>query len=77
MRFAEPPDPAVHLYRGAPYVRTWSKHQVTVPGWSLCGVKLPTNATEDENAVTCEFCRSLMGTIREPYAPRAKKEPVP
>ena len=31
-------DPTVHLYRGAPPVRSWSKYQTTVQGWTLCGI---------------------------------------
>jgi len=70
-----------HLLRGAPYVRTWSIHQRSVPEWALCGRKrtrrkdeagnwkpgLWPPATEDENAVTCQYCIMLMGTVKEPF----------
>jgi hypothetical protein len=31
-------DKAVHLFRGPPGVRSWSKYQATVEGWTLCGI---------------------------------------
>lgn len=31
-------DPTVHLFRGAPPVRSWSKYQTTVHDWTLCGI---------------------------------------
>lgn len=33
------PEVTVHLYRGAPAVRLWSKYQATDQGWTLCGVR--------------------------------------
>ena len=60
----EPPpsrDPDIHLFRGAPAVRSWSKHQTTVAGWTLCGVQQPTHATERADRVTCQFCLHLIG----------------
>lgn len=54
----------MHLFCGAPAVRSWSHHQETVRGWSLCGIrwspKSDRRATEDEKAVTCEFCLHLL-----------------
>jgi len=34
---AKLPDPAVHLFRGSPAVRSWSKYQETDRRWYLCG----------------------------------------
>ena len=54
----------IHLYRGAPAVRCWSKHQNTVESWSLCGIQWSKDsvkrATEDAEKVTCEFCLQLL-----------------
>jgi hypothetical protein len=61
--------PVLHLFRGAPCVRGWSKYQQTVFRWTLCGIKRrsdqPTvqndaQATEDPSLVTCRFCHQLM-----------------
>ena len=30
---------AVHLYKGSPCVRVWSKYQETDKQWALCGIK--------------------------------------
>lgn len=61
--------PVMHLYRGAPSARSWSKYQETVQRWTLCGIEDPgkrhanaTQATEDAPAVTCRYCRLLMWT---------------
>jgi hypothetical protein len=57
-------DPVVHLYRGAPSVRDWSKYQETVHDWTLCGIdrSIPTTnvATEVAGSVTCPHCLELM-----------------
>ena len=29
----------VHLFRGAPSVRSWSKYQKTAEEWTLCGIR--------------------------------------
>ena len=29
----------VHLFRGAPCVRSWSKYQSTIENWTLCGIE--------------------------------------
>lgn len=56
--------PVVHLFRGSPASRSWSKHQETTRSWSLCGMHWGPNAersaTEDEKLVTCEFCLQLL-----------------
>jgi hypothetical protein len=57
--------PMTHLYRGAPAVRSWSKHQQTVWDWTLCGIKRtgrtnPSRCTEDEREVNCAFCLILI-----------------
>lgn len=60
----------VHLYRGAPIVRRWSKYKEIVPTWTLCGARLQITprggkreqeATADETKVTCYHCRDLAG----------------
>lgn len=56
----------VHLWRGAPATRTWSKYQDTVQAWSVCGVSLPENATEDADETTCPYCLQLLGNPRRP-----------
>lgn len=62
----------IHLFRGAPCVRSWSRHQQTVERWTLCGIeresqRSPLNATEDPSLVSCRFCHQLMrsGAIRQ------------
>lgn len=52
----------LHLYRGAPAVRAWSKYQETVTAWTLCGVRgdRETSATEDAGAADCPFCKILL-----------------
>jgi hypothetical protein len=59
--------PTIHLYRGAPCVRSWSKYQSTVKQWSLCGVYDTRSrregalyATEDPKKVDCPRCAELM-----------------
>jgi hypothetical protein len=63
------PRDKVHLYRGAPPVRSWSKYQTTVEEWTLCGVhrKLASGpgrrragCVEDASLVTCPHCLELM-----------------
>ena len=59
----------IHLFRGAPAVRSWSKYQETVEEWTLCGINrrsrgkgLTTgrHATEDASRVSCPYCLHLM-----------------
>jgi hypothetical protein len=56
----------VHLYRGAPPVRCWSRFQQTDKGISLCAAPLRKNsrsrasATENPAAVSCPYCVELM-----------------
>lgn len=68
----------MHLYRGAPAVRSWSKHQEIVESWALCGVKREprkvddpryVHATEESAKVTCPFCLDLMSpkSYDKPY----------
>lgn len=65
-RMAPPPRaPQVHLARGAPPVRGWSRYQATDAGWSLCGCnrKHAENAdgcAEEPAKVTCAACLDLM-----------------
>ncbi len=54
----------MHLYRGAPCVRSWSKYRETNRRWTLCGIefrgKEPSGmATEDPLLCDCRFCRDL------------------
>jgi hypothetical protein len=72
MRRIGPQAPVIHLYRGAPAVRAWSKYQVTVKAWTLCGIdrhitqrdagKSRNECVEDPALVTCRFCRVLIRT---------------
>jgi|AmaraimetP72IA01_FD_contig_41_6676878_length_2635_multi_13_in_0_out_0_6 hypothetical protein len=59
---------AVHLYRGAPPVRSWSRYRQTDREWTLCGraADEETHATVDAGQVTCEYCLLLM----RPASPR-------
>lgn len=61
--------PPVHLARGAPSVRSWSRYQETDPRWSLCGVyrqiripgeRIVIDFVEDPLRVLCPFCLDLM-----------------
>jgi hypothetical protein len=70
----------VHLYRGAPAVRSWSKYQQAVERWTLCGIdrssnakagNSPASATEDPSLVNCPRCRELMRPTKAEIA-RAK-----
>lgn len=63
------PEARVHLLRGAPAVRSWSKYQKTEPEWTLCGIKRQlasgpgrkrAESTEDGSLVTCPYCLDLM-----------------
>jgi hypothetical protein len=54
---------AMHLFRGAPAVRDWSKYQETVTHWSLCGLKDDRkrfDGTEEPAKVTCWGCLQLL-----------------
>lgn len=62
-------NPKVHLFRGAPSVRSWSKYRETVKGWTLCGIKRGIgrkghesgrHCVEDASQVSCPFCLVLM-----------------
>src|SRR5262245_32506845 len=59
----------VHLHRGAPSVRGWSKYQITDQTRTLCGIQRalnperrfkPSKGTSEPSEVTCQFCLSLM-----------------
>jgi hypothetical protein len=59
----------VHLFRGASCVRSWSKYQETVKGWTLCGIDRQLGAggqrerahcVEDPSQTTCIHCLDLM-----------------
>jgi len=59
----------MHLFRGAPAVRGWSKYRATVEAWTLCGINRrlaagPTrqraSCTEDPSLVNCPYCLELM-----------------
>jgi hypothetical protein len=56
----------MHLYRGAPATRSWSRYQETDKGISLCAAPLRkdsksrSNATEDPTKVSCPYCVELM-----------------
>lgn len=55
----------IHLYRGAPIVRSWSKYKETITEWTLCGISSSghgelDNAVEDPEQVNCPFCKDLM-----------------
>ncbi len=61
--------PPVHLARGAPCVRSWSRYQETDPQWSLCGVyrsiriagvRTVTDFVAEPSQVLCPFCLDLM-----------------
>jgi hypothetical protein len=55
----------IHLLRGAPAVRSWSKYQTTIESWALCGIPRkstarPVQATENASLVSCPYCQILM-----------------
>jgi hypothetical protein len=58
--------PTIHLYCGAPCVRSWSKYQSTGKQWALCvydtrsGREGAQYATEDRKKVDCPRCAELM-----------------
>jgi hypothetical protein len=60
--------PTVHLFRGAPAVRDWSKYQSTEERWTLCGIRrtpvpgdfIDQTATDDASLVSCPYCLELM-----------------
>lgn len=69
----------MHLYRGAPCVRAWSKYQETVERWTLCGIdrrdsprsrERAASATKDASLVDCRYCLLLMrtGALSQPKA---------
>jgi len=68
----------VHLFRGAPAVRSWSKYRTTDPSWTLCGIrrtkqvreKIGLGCTEDALLVSCSFCRQLMAPSAKTAAKR-------
>ena len=70
-----------HLYRGSPAVRSWSKYQETVEGWTLCGINRRigsadagdrAESTEDASLVSCPYCHQLMQPSRLP-----PRRPIP
>jgi hypothetical protein len=69
----------VHLFRGAPGVRGWSKYRQTIERWTLCGRDRGTSpkkreraaqATEDVSLVTCRFCHLLIKSGERSLASR-------
>ena len=63
----------MHLYRGAPSVRSWSKYQETVEDWTLCGInrrlaegpnRHRAGCTDDASLVSCHYCLVLMKPAR-------------
>jgi len=66
----------MHLFRGAPNVRGWSKYQKTEEGWTLCGIRRNNElrfveATEQVELVTCPFCLDLMKPTKAEIARQA------
>lgn len=61
-----PESSTIHLFRGAPIVRSWSKYQETITDWALCGANrrrgddYEVKATENPEEVNCRFCKDLM-----------------
>lgn len=60
------PPTVIHLFRGAPAVRSWSKYRETIREWTLCGIRRAggseeTPTTEYAHDVTCRYCLKLMG----------------
>ncbi len=54
----------IHLYRGAPITRGWSKYKRTDQDWTLCGIRRSeqsSECTDDIEKVTCYHCRDLAG----------------
>jgi hypothetical protein len=70
----------VHLYRGAPAVRSWSRYQLTDPRWTLCGIDYGTervrvrHATEDPRQVTCTYCNQLLQPASYDRPPASKSK---
>lgn len=61
--------PILHLYRGAPAVRAWSKYQTTDTRHTLCGIPIKARRSEAEtdtraidrtDLVNCTFCKQLL-----------------
>jgi hypothetical protein len=61
----------VHLFRGAPPVRSWSRYKTTVEDWTLCGINRRVgrkgavqalDCVEDASEASCPYCRDLMET---------------
>lgn len=71
----------IHLFRGAPCVRGWSKYQETVQEWTLCGiprmpnarVRKPAIASEDPQTVNCSSCLELMKPTKAELARGRKR----
>ena len=56
----------VHLFRGAPSVRSWSKYKETIKERTLCGILRRQDqeyapSTENPDEVNCRYCKDLMG----------------
>ena len=58
--------PNIHLWRGAPATRTWSRYQDTVQAWSVCGVALPENAPANADECNCPYYLQLLANPRRP-----------
>jgi hypothetical protein len=76
------PDERMHLYRGAPGVRNWSRYKATERSWALCGRRNSGRqllATEDASLVTCPFCCDLMQSksYDRPAKQSARPEEMP
>jgi hypothetical protein len=53
----------IHLFRGSPCVRSWSKYQEPDRRWTLCGRRLADadcRAAVAPGSITCRFCLDLM-----------------
>jgi hypothetical protein len=58
-------EPTIHLFRGSPCVRSWSKYQETDRRWTLCGrlTDADSRAAVAPGSITCRFCLDLMGDV--------------
>jgi|SRR5215472_773113 len=71
-RVLQPVEAPVHLLRGSPCVRAWSRYASTVAGWTLCGIRLPRRPfrrqaayVEEAGRVSCRFCLMLIGAAKK------------
>jgi hypothetical protein len=83
-KIAREREETVHLFRGAPCVRSWSKYQQTVEQWTLCGIQRKSpgkghgkagGCVAEASRVTCPYCLQLMAPSPRdaPAARRASK----